>query len=56
MKGRRYLGAFVGLREDMEVWFTPHVEAWAEGVLIPGQSCHTSSLDRLRWYGDVSAT
>ena len=27
-----YLGAFVGLQEDMEVWMMPEVEQWMEGV------------------------
>ena len=32
--GSRYLGAYLGTQEELEVWVKPQVEAWAHGVRV----------------------
>ena len=32
--GGHYLGEYLGLREELEEWVRPKVEAWAHGVRI----------------------
>ena len=32
VSGSRYLGAYIGLQEELEEWVKPQVEAWAHGV------------------------
>ena len=32
VSGSCYLGAFVGMWEDLKEWFTPQVEQWGEGI------------------------
>ena len=34
VSGSRYLGAYLGLQEELEAWVKPQVEAWAHGVSI----------------------
>ena len=37
VSGSRYLGAYLGLRDQLEAWVKPQVESWAHGVGILGQ-------------------
>ena len=34
VSGSRYIGAYLGLQEKLEVWVKPLVEAWAHGVRV----------------------
>ena len=34
VSGSRYLGAYLGLQEELEAWVKPQVEAWAHGVRV----------------------
>ena len=33
----RYLGAYLGLQEELEAWVKPQVEAWDHGVIFLGK-------------------
>ena len=33
----RYLGAYLGPRDQLEAWVKPQVEAWAHGVRVLGK-------------------
>ena len=35
--GSRYLGAYLGLQQELEVWVKPQVEAWAHRVRFLGK-------------------
>ena len=35
--GSRYLGAYLGPRDQLEAWVKPQVEEWAHGVRVLGQ-------------------
>ena len=35
--GSRYLGAYLGPQEELEVWVKPQVEAWDHGVRVLGK-------------------
>ena len=35
--GSRYLGAYLGPQEELAVWVTPQVEAWAHRVRVFGK-------------------
>ena len=37
VSGRRYLGAYLGLQEELVAWVKPQVEAWAHGVRVFGK-------------------
>ena len=37
VSGSRYLGAYVGPRNQLEAWVKPQVEAWAHGVRVLGK-------------------
>ena len=37
VSGSRYLGAYLGPRDQLEAWVKPQVEAWANGVRILGK-------------------
>ena len=37
VSGSRYLGAYLGLQEELETWVKPQVEAWAHGVRFLGK-------------------
>ena len=37
VSGSRYLGGYLGLHEELEVWVKPQVEAWAHAVRVLGQ-------------------
>ena len=37
ISGSRYLGAYLGPQEELEVWVKPQVEAWAHRVRVLGQ-------------------
>ena len=37
VSGSRYLGAYLGLQEQLEVWVKPQVEAWAHGIIVLGK-------------------
>ena len=32
VRGRRYLGAYLGPQAELEAWVKPQLEAWAHGV------------------------
>ena len=58
ISGSRYLGAYLGLQEELEAWVKPQVEAWAHGVRVLGkiarrrpQSAYASlgMLLQLKW-------
>ena len=34
VSGSRYLGAYLGPRDQLEAWMKPQVEAWAYGVIV----------------------
>ena len=34
VSGSRYLGAYLGPQEELEVWVKPLVEAWDHGVRV----------------------
>ena len=34
VSGSRYLGAYLGLQEELELWLKPQVKAWAYGVVV----------------------
>ena len=34
ISGSWYLGAYLGLQEELEVWVKPQVEAWAHGFRV----------------------
>ena len=35
--GSRYLGEYLGPRDQLEAWVKPQVEAWAHGVMVLGK-------------------
>ena len=37
ISGSRYLGAYLGPQEELEVWVKPQVEAWDHGVRVLGK-------------------
>ena len=37
ISGSRYLGVYLGLRDQLEAWSKPQVEAWAHGVRVLGK-------------------
>ena len=37
VSGSLYLGAYLGLQEEIEVWVKPQVEAWDDRVRILGK-------------------
>ena len=37
VSGSRYLGAYLGPRDQLEAWVKPQVEAWAHGVRVLGE-------------------
>ena len=37
VSGSWYLGAYLGLQEELEAWVKPQVEAWAHGVRVLGK-------------------
>ena len=37
VSGSRYLGEYLGLRDTLEAWVKPQVEAWAHGVRVLGK-------------------
>ena len=37
VSGSRYLGAYIGPQEELEAWLKPHLEAWANGVIVLGK-------------------
>ena len=37
VSGSRYLGAYLGPRDQLDAWIKPQVEAWAHGVRFLGK-------------------
>ena len=37
VSGSRYLGAYLGPRDQLEGWVQPQVEAWSHGVIVLGK-------------------
>ena len=37
VSGSRYLGAYLGLQEELEAWVKPQGEVWAHGVRVLGK-------------------
>ena len=37
VSGSRYLGEYLGPRDQLEAWIKPQVEAWAHGVRVLGK-------------------
>ena len=37
VSGSRYLGAYLGPRDQLEAWVKPQVEAWAHGIRVFGK-------------------
>ena len=37
ISGSRYLGAYLGPRDQLEAWVKPQVEAWDHGVRVLGK-------------------
>ena len=37
ISGSRYLRAYLGPRDQLEVWVKPQLEAWAQGVIVLGK-------------------
>ena len=37
LSGSWYLGAYLGLQKELEVWVKPQVEAWTRGVIVLGK-------------------
>ena len=37
VSGSRYLGAYLGLQEELKAWVKPQVESWAHGVKVLGK-------------------
>ena len=37
VSGNRYIGAYLGPKEELEAWVKPQLEAWAHGVRVLGE-------------------
>ena len=37
VSGSRYLGEYLGPRDQVEVWVKPQLESWAHGVVVLGK-------------------